>query len=484
YNLGADDGLPSDDIYCITRGPEGTIWAGSDRGLSRCWLEGRKKRIKSWSQKDGLVDEIIYTMAWGEQDQLWIGTYERGLVAFDFSAESFSSLPSKAISAILFCKPSSRGVWYITERDGLWLWDGHLHQPYVLQNGASGGALWLDQSNHLWSGSRQGKIGLSPIFIERHPSIRKEVLALCPGQDKDFWAVTEDSLFQLSSKRKMQQGIGLPVGIKPAALSYLQGEVWMGTLGQGLWHYQPQRQSWQDVTPSFNGPFPPVLSLAAEGDMLWLATLGGAYRYQASTQVLEHATTRQAASLGINYIYQIVKDQSGRLWLATDGSGVGIWDGELELLPGLEGQTILHIFSYPNGDMGMVNEQGKLYRHRNNQVIEEDQSQLAGLELRSVVALNDSLLCLARDDGYYFWKAGFSSPSPIFTEHELPLPASNANLTLRTPNEQVYLGSMAGLVQWIAPSWPQDLSPKPRLIQVSHNFVAVDSSAQLQGQTY
>ena len=59
YNVGLDDGLSGQDIYSIAQDQEGRIWVSTDNGISICWLEEGKKRIKNIGRPEGLPDDII-----------------------------------------------------------------------------------------------------------------------------------------------------------------------------------------------------------------------------------------------------------------------------------------------------------------------------------------------------------------------------------------------------------------------------------------
>ncbi len=54
------DGLVQAQVYCVTQGPQGYLWAGTLGGISR--FDGLE--FKSYTEQDGLSSNSVYQMQW------------------------------------------------------------------------------------------------------------------------------------------------------------------------------------------------------------------------------------------------------------------------------------------------------------------------------------------------------------------------------------------------------------------------------------
>jgi len=71
-NYSHKDGLIGDIVYSIAQAPDGALWFGTNGGLSR--FDG--EHWQSWSKADGLLDEHVYALAINASGNVWAGTRE------------------------------------------------------------------------------------------------------------------------------------------------------------------------------------------------------------------------------------------------------------------------------------------------------------------------------------------------------------------------------------------------------------------------
>ncbi len=69
-NYTAADGLAGNIVYSIAAAPDGTLWFGTNHGVSR--FDGR--RWRSLGRGDGLLDEHVYALAIAADGDVWAGT--------------------------------------------------------------------------------------------------------------------------------------------------------------------------------------------------------------------------------------------------------------------------------------------------------------------------------------------------------------------------------------------------------------------------
>lgn len=71
------DGLPSNHIFMLKKGPDGTIWIGTNRGLAR--YDG--KAFTTITEQDGLLGNNVFSMAFAGNGEVWVGSFG-GLTRF------------------------------------------------------------------------------------------------------------------------------------------------------------------------------------------------------------------------------------------------------------------------------------------------------------------------------------------------------------------------------------------------------------------
>jgi signal transduction histidine kinase/ligand-binding sensor domain-containing protein/DNA-binding response OmpR family regulator len=77
-------------IYAMTENPKGTIWAGSESGLSSIQLETNGKyHIQNYFYKEGLPDKTISGIISGEDNSLWIST-KKGFAKFNLKSKQLT----------------------------------------------------------------------------------------------------------------------------------------------------------------------------------------------------------------------------------------------------------------------------------------------------------------------------------------------------------------------------------------------------------
>lgn len=178
--LTADNGLPSNDIRRITKGPDGFIWIATSEGL--CRYDG--SRVKTYRHIPGLNslknNSVLDLLAL--EREIWIA-HEEGISILDITSQKFrhykfpDSLVAKdnveesgAVSRLM--KDTEGNIWMATRRLGLWFYDPgnsvfktftppknekYKDEPFL---GDIYGVLSIEQSrtdkNIIWAGTSAG----------------------------------------------------------------------------------------------------------------------------------------------------------------------------------------------------------------------------------------------------------------------------------------------------------------------------------------
>jgi signal transduction histidine kinase/ligand-binding sensor domain-containing protein len=172
-NLGAREGLSFDGATTVVEDKAGTLWVGtSGGGLNALRRSSGATAIKTYTVRNGLLSDVILSMAAAPNGDLWVGTPDGLNRVRGGSIASFTSadgLPDDFIRSLL---ADADGSLWIGTRRGLTHWTGgragtHM-ETYTQANGLGSdlvGAMARDANGDLWvatfaglSRIRNGKI--------------------------------------------------------------------------------------------------------------------------------------------------------------------------------------------------------------------------------------------------------------------------------------------------------------------------------------
>ncbi len=324
--------------------------------------------VTSWGQKDGLPPGVIWAIAQDPAGYLWLGT-DAGAFVFDGvrfvhwqSPAGGAALPDHAVRAVSISKDGS--IWFgFDEPGGI----SRIRDGQVRNFGATDGlgpgavtALFEDPQGHMWAGTRdelyqfsngtwnasgsglpsavmyeirvdgEGRflVGTAVgLFVRAagestfHPlgTSPNPVRGIAEGPTGDVWVA--DSV---TAVRKLH-GAPVPIGEKGNGSRLLydsNGNLWVGTFGQGLWRVQwpPSTAPVLEKTTTLTGLSDDGVSglLEDRDGNIWVATYDGLNR------LTPHHVT---PVLNLGVIRGVEATPDGAVW-------IGSVDGLLEFQEG------------------------------------------------------------------------------------------------------------------------------------------------------
>ena len=190
--------------------------------------------------------------------------------------------------------------------------------------------LLTDREGNLWAGTNNGVIrspGSGIELIESlEPAARADILALTVDQSNNLWFSTSEGLF----KRTLDaQGSGesdstiaklsLWTSYSDQFLQMTAGMCLAGLYGEGVLRIDPKSGATRYFNKELrNGN---VLAITGKGNVIWLATLGGAERITITDDRFEFTNFNRQNGLSSDFIYQVFIDSRNRVWFGTDGKG-------------------------------------------------------------------------------------------------------------------------------------------------------------------
>jgi signal transduction histidine kinase/streptogramin lyase/DNA-binding NarL/FixJ family response regulator len=309
-HLTADDGLPSNRVQAILQDRQGFMWFGTAEGLAR--YDGYQIKVYKNRPDDpnSLSDNEVTALLEDSAGMIWVGTSRGGLDRFDPNAETFTHYQSKPDD------PSSLG-------------SNSVH------------ALALDEAGNVWVGVSPGQLNQ---FEAATGTFHRYSLGPCgAGNDvRKIVASRSGGLWVLAGGlRKFEPATGQSTCYLPE-----------GGGGGPPPPPPPPGGGGAGPTPPGPGAGPPPgqpqfqmndIYEAASGQV-WLATLGGLYKFEPQTkrftQYLVPAVMLGSAEAGAGNntsiqgrprnMTALYQDSNGWLWIGSVVDGVFLFDPQAE----------------------------------------------------------------------------------------------------------------------------------------------------------
>jgi len=114
HNFNSNDGLPSNEVYCVLQDHDGFLWFGTDHGV----VKYNGYNFKTYTTADGLTDNTVLEIKEDDEGKLWFLTFVGGLNYFD--GLKFVAHPNNDTITKL-CSKSLPTSWGVMKNYELWL---------------------------------------------------------------------------------------------------------------------------------------------------------------------------------------------------------------------------------------------------------------------------------------------------------------------------------------------------------------------------
>ncbi|HAN00016.1 MAG TPA: hypothetical protein DCQ26_15555 [Marinilabiliales bacterium] len=347
YNLNTDDGLLDNYVYSITEDTLGNYYFATDKGISVYHFESQKFNDPI-TMTDGLPDNLV-KQVFIANHKLWIGMEEGGICSMDLSDRRFISITEWAFGSInSFVKVSDNEFWVSTSREGIIKCEFDANQKpwYSVYNKVTGlndnrtNAIFLDRENNIWIGTKKGlclRKNNNIEFLDERAGIPfTSVYSIINDKKGRTWIAAMEGLFVVTRDEMGHLGYQkLFDETKYQGISFISlyedtmGQIWTGTYGYGVFKINPTNFKAQNFTSANGLTNDNVIQITGTDETIWLSTLGGGiskinikgagYHFDAFTE---------ANGLVSNYVYYTFIDSKNRVWTATDGGGVVLFQND------------------------------------------------------------------------------------------------------------------------------------------------------------
>ncbi|WP_310396413.1 two-component regulator propeller domain-containing protein [Hymenobacter sp.] len=358
---GAAAGLPSPFVRHVAAGPAGRVWVGTAAGLLLLDPRGgpapplppEVQRVPVYH-----FQRVSDTLLWCATGRGMVRLSGNGTAAHPWRARRYGPAEGLCATPVLRVVQDRVGQVWATTAGGLSQLAAGASR---FRCRASRSALDSDENNDLLE-DREGNIWFAyDLGLAQHPADERfrqygkpeglpdnEVLAVLPVGAGRYWVGTRAGLVELQPRVPGESGPhSRPVPLRPGAANrYVRslyrdrrGDNWLGT-ENGAARYRTATGQWTyfDQVPGLAGH--DVVSINEDDrGRVWLATLG------AGITVFDPATNRfktfRAGRDGLisDVFWQVFRDRAGGLWLASDDHGLLRVDTEHDTFRRVDGQA-------------------------------------------------------------------------------------------------------------------------------------------------
>jgi len=277
----ARDGLPDQTVQAFAQTQDGSLWIGTKGGLLR--FDGA--RFTSYERETAPValERGVNCLLASSDGSLWIGTEGAGLVRYKNERfETFRSGGGEANEFVRAIFQDHDGNIWIGADQGLFQVSGTSIKRIDDLRGTPAifvRAIAQDKQGHIWVGGTTLLEFAGSAFLRQYPlpggPSLNLITALYSARDGELLAGTLSGLFRVSSSGELSRmpGINAQVGVLRETLD---GTLWAGTNGQGLFYYRRQKLA---HVASQNLPSGTVNAVFEDREEnIWLGTQTGVIR--------------------------------------------------------------------------------------------------------------------------------------------------------------------------------------------------------------
>lgn len=349
--------LRQNNIVTLSIDKNQVLWIGSDAGLAKIDTSSAKKEILAVGDQEGFDLSHIQTLYHDQNDTLWVGTVNQGLLRYLKHSNQFelfrhrpldpNSLLHNHVSKIF--QDQTGVLWVGARSSGLSRVDlasGGFDRFVQLQDDATGTsdnrirAIAHADKNSLWLGTYAGgllKMNLQNRQVEvwRKNSAKElslpdnQIASFLPEKDGRIWVGTRSGLTLFDPKKNTFSPVFISNDTNDNYIERLildhQGTLWVTSRGgvhrrlAGQQHFTSFRHDANDPNSLVNN-----WALAIFEDSrktIWIGSMNGLDYFDRETETFKHLRheDKDKTSLSHNRIHALFEDSKKRLWVGTSG---------------------------------------------------------------------------------------------------------------------------------------------------------------------
>jgi ligand-binding sensor domain-containing protein len=446
YRLDEADGMPDIFVYDLEQSSDGSVWAGTDRGVAVVALDSAKASVTVFDYKTGFPDNIVKKMLYSS-GKMWFATEDAGVYWYDLNTGKVNPLMSSGWidgSIVDFLKAGDE-FWIATSSSDIIAYNLADEQLNIYRPSTAGAltSLFADEEGSVWIGSRNGlfrSLGRDVKFIDGEPAS-----AVTVDKNNNIWFANDEGLFKRTIDKDGKATIE-KINVNHQVISLYsdeQGYVWCGFYGQGALRIDPDtKQTIRFDKQLANGN---VLSISGTKDRVWLSTLSGATMIELSKD-LTVTNYDRSKGLDCDYVYSVFTDSKGRTWFASDREGVAMLDesGFHKMLGSLAAKAVYGFAEDAGGVIWANVQDNGLYKFDGQQF--QPSAVLRTINVNCLSSDHSGNLIAAHDLGIEVYNPTTNSIHHLDNEIGFSDRKPNLNAVSRDSHGSIYFGTDRGIV--------------------------------------
>lgn len=311
-------------INDIRQDKNGRLWIATNSGLF--YYDKVNKQFFSAFSRKSLVNQIIQTVFFDDEDMIWIGTYRKGLLQIRIGAfknHSFSSLGIEEIPSALE-EINDSTLWIGTDEGKIFELQNNKLRKIEFYNNLSGSrikSIFVDSKKTIWICSYKGllkyKNGKESLLNSSTGLPDNTIRSIVEAGNGNYWVGTRQSgLYLISEDLKVLKILNTSNGLSSNFVMTLvkgpDGKLFIGTKNgidiianeDFIAHYHNENGLAEDM----------VFNLYEDDDkVIWVATINGLSRIENDSII----SFRRQQGLLDDKIFDVIEDENGYLWLPT-----------------------------------------------------------------------------------------------------------------------------------------------------------------------
>ncbi len=339
YFCGDDSRYMHNAITCLSKDSKGHLWIGTYGDGMYCFDGNKYFRVDLQLE---LYRKTVLNVYADENDNLWIATLRSGVIQYDQSSKTFTTLSeSEGLSnnhVRCILQDNSRQYWFGTSGGGVCQFLGKQFATYDMRSGLAGNFIYSvlrDSKKRLWVGNSQVGVsvyenGTFTNFSAENGFVNVKVKSIAEDREGTIWFGTDGSGVYNYKNEEFTAIEGLRGVYVKEIKKGPKGNIWIATMGNGLVKVAPKNNNYIITKWGYSDGLPSSRLTSLEFDnqgRLWFGTendgLGCFYPKEGRMRATFHAGKNGLSS---NQIRCLAEDKFGRLWVGTAGGGLNRFD--------------------------------------------------------------------------------------------------------------------------------------------------------------
>ncbi len=297
------------------------------------FLNAQKYNFINYSISNGLSGSSIKDIVEDQFGRIWFASENGGVTVYDGVNFEYitidNHLPTNAVNDIL---EDIKGNIWIATNEGAVRYDGHSYELFNFEDGLSANiinCLFEDKKGNIWFGTQRGRAcywdGTTIINLNRKSNFSGEsVRTICEDENGVLLGTSEGLIsFEGDSFKPIEKYPGYGFGSVTSIL--IEGKrTWIGTLN-GLNYIEDGKI----VDFSLFNPLPSNIITSIAKDQqgrLWVGTVGSGLIRIEKDGGIKHITKENG--IPSNYVFCITVDKNENVWVGTLSGGASKYGGD------------------------------------------------------------------------------------------------------------------------------------------------------------